>query len=107
MVVLSVMVMMVESGWITTELFREYIEHLWNSLDPKPTKEKPFILLMDGHSTRLDYDNVIWMLEHNIIPILFPPNSTGYLQALDAHGGSFHKLKVMNDDFKYPLIVRI
>jgi DDE superfamily endonuclease len=83
-----------ESGWINDILFGEYLEYLWSCLKTKPTADRPFIFLMDGHVTRLNYKNMRWLADHHFKLIVFPPNATPYIQPLDAHGGPFQVLKV-------------
>jgi len=60
----------------------------------KPTKDEPYLILMDNHTTRFNYEVLQWMYDHHMKLYAFPPYSTPILQPLDAHGGPFHHLKV-------------
>jgi hypothetical protein len=49
---------------------------------------KHILLLVDGHSSRLNPDMLQWAADHRIILLCYPPNATSLLQGLDVavHG---------------------
>lgn len=70
------------SGWVQKDIFvrwfRRFVEF------SKPTKEKPVLLLLDGHSTHTKSIELIDMARENNVHLLcFPPHCTHRMQPLD------------------------
>ena len=71
-----------DSGWISTELFMEYIKHF--SKHAKPTKTDPILLILDGHKSHTKNIELIEYARDNGIEILsLPPHTSHKLQPLD------------------------
>jgi len=70
-----------DSGWVTTELFLQWLGHF--AAYVKPSKTEPVILLVDGHSSHKSLDAINFARDHGITMISFPPHSTHRLQPLD------------------------
>ena len=49
----------------------------------KPTKDEPYLILMDNHTTRFNYEVLQWMYDHHMKLYAFPPYSTPILQPLE------------------------
>jgi hypothetical protein len=74
-------VSMSKSGYITVEIFHDFIKHF---VSRKPQGNKPSILLHDGHSTHeSDLDILQYALDNNVIMISIPPHTSHYIQPLD------------------------
>lgn len=70
------------SGWMQKELFLKWLV-LFIEFS-KPTKEKPVLLLLDGHATHTKSIEVIEMARNNHVVLLcFPPHCTHRMQPLD------------------------
>ncbi|KAJ8882616.1 hypothetical protein PR048_014427 [Dryococelus australis] len=73
-------VFMSDSGYITIELFREFLEHF---ITHKPQGKKTNLLVLDGHSTHVsDPDILQFAVDNNIIMISTPPHTLHYIQPL-------------------------
>ena len=70
-----------DNGWVTTELFLKWMKHFAHHA--KPSKEKPILLLLDGHSSHKSLSTIEFARENGIIMISFPPHSTHKMQPLD------------------------
>ena len=71
-----------DSGWITTELFLEWFEKF--IVFSGATKDRPVLLLLDGHATHIKNINLINLARENGVEIIaFPPHTTHRLQPLD------------------------
>ncbi|XP_065174331.1 uncharacterized protein [Atheta coriaria] len=71
-----------ESGWMTTEIFMRWFVKFIEFSNAK--KDKPVLLLVDGHSSHTKNIQVIDApRENGIIILCFPPHCTHRLQPLD------------------------
>ena len=71
-----------ETGWMTKELFLVWFEKFISFTGAK--KEKPMLLLLDGHSTHTKSLALIDMARANgVILLCFPPHCSHRLQPLD------------------------
>lgn len=71
-----------ESGWINKDTFliwfKKFVEF------SNPTREKPVLLILDGHNSHTKSLNLINLArEKNVILLCFPPHTTHRLQPLD------------------------
>lgn len=70
-----------ESGWMTSDLFKQWLEHFVAHVSP--TTENKVLLLLDGHSSHKAFDVITYARQHGIILLCFPPHCTHRLQPLD------------------------
>jgi hypothetical protein len=83
-------VSMSKSGFITIEVFHDFIKPF---VSHKPQGNKPNILFPNGHSAYgSDPDTLQYALDNNVIMISIPPNTSQYIQPLDR--SFFRSLKV-------------
>jgi hypothetical protein len=74
-------VSMSKSGYITVEIFHDFIKHF---VFHKPQGNKPDILLHDGHSTHESDTNTLqYALDNNVIMISIAPHTSHYMLPLD------------------------
>ncbi|XP_069681190.1 uncharacterized protein [Periplaneta americana] len=70
------------SGWMQKDLFVKWFQRFVEF--SKPSKEKPVLLLLDGHSTHTKSIELIEMAKGNNVHLLcFPPHCTHRMQPLD------------------------
>ena len=70
------------SGWMQTELFTEWFRHFIDFV--KPSKDKPALLILDGHASHTKNIDVIDLVRRNhVIMLCLPPHCTHRLQPLD------------------------
>ena len=69
------------SGWMDGENFLYYMKHLQNHV--KSCKEDPFLLILDNHSSHLDFRVVQFAKENYIELLTLPPHTSHELQPLD------------------------
>lgn len=74
------------TGWMTSTVFHE-----WFILFTQLVKERPILLLFDGHLSHLDIKTIEAARAVNITILKFPPHTTDLLQPLDR--GVFGPLK--------------
>lgn len=71
-----------DSGWITTELFAKWFEHFIEKT--APSKERPVVLVLDGHHS---HTRNIYVIERarevGVLIVCLPPHSTAKMQPLD------------------------
>lgn len=71
-----------KSGWISTETFLIWFKRFVEF--SHPSKEKPVLLLLDGHASHAKSIGLINAArESNVIILCFPPHTTHRLQPLD------------------------
>lgn len=71
-----------DNGWITSKIFFDWFQSFVNF--SKPTKEKPVLLLLDGHASHTKNIELIdYARENNVILLCTPPHCTHKLQPLD------------------------
>lgn len=70
------------SGWIQSHIFLSWFEKFIEF--SKPSKDKPVLLLLDGHATHTKNIKLIEMARENHVSLLcFPPHCSHRLQPLD------------------------
>lgn len=69
------------NGWINAELFLKWIQHFVKF--SKPSKEKPVLLILDGHSSHKDLAVISYAKENHVHMLSTPPHTTHKLQPLD------------------------
>lgn len=69
------------SGWMETDLFRDWLENLFI----KHTRhiDGPKVLFLDGHKSHITLDVIRIAKENNITILCLPPHATHILQPLD------------------------
>lgn len=67
-----------EKGWMTSQIFNEYFARFCGIV-----KERPLLLIFDGHLTHLDPITINTAIKENIIIIKLPSHTTDLLQPLD------------------------
>ena len=67
------------SGWMKTELFYGWIANHFGRL----VKQRPVVLLVDGHSTHIDVETSTFCKENEILLYCLPPHSSHITQPLD------------------------
>lgn len=72
-----------DSGWMTTEVFYNYIKDIFHPYLVEKEVQFPVILYVDGHKTHLTYSLSKLCDELKIILICLYPNSTRILQPAD------------------------
>ncbi len=75
-------------GWITTQLFYGWVA---NHFATRIGRDRPVLLLFDGHSTHIDLETLKFCKENNILLHCLPPHSSRITQPLDV--GFFKLLK--------------
>lgn len=81
-----------ESGWMTGELFFEYIANIFHPWLLENNIELPVVLFIDGHTSHLTLALSDFCSDHGIILVALYPNATHIIQPMDV--GLFHALKV-------------
>lgn len=80
------------SGWIDTELFRDWFDRHFLQYAPAG---RPLLLLLDGHSTHYQPEVVRLAASKGVIMFALPPHTTHVAQPLDVT--CFHSLKTYWD----------
>lgn len=70
-----------ENGWMTGELFLEWLKHFVTYA--APTSDNKVLLLLDGHSSHKFYEALKYARDNGIILMCFPPHCTHRMQPLD------------------------
>ncbi|KAJ8935213.1 hypothetical protein NQ318_017129 [Aromia moschata] len=69
------------NGWMNADLFLKWMGHFIKYANP--SKERPVLLVLDGHASHKDLRVITFAREHNIHMISTPPHTTHKLQPLD------------------------
>ena len=69
------------SGWMDASLFVKFLEHLISCTHP--SKEKPILLILDGHCSHKSLEAIELARKSGIIMLTLPPHTTHKLQVLD------------------------
>lgn len=73
-----------KNGWITSELFVQWLQHFIKCTRLQKTDQKLMLLLLDGHSTHTkNLEAILMAREYGIIMLSFPAHTTHRLQPLD------------------------
>jgi len=71
-----------KSGWMQKEIFEHWLEKF--KIFTNASKDRPVLLILDGHSTHTKSIELITMARDNeVIFLCFPPHCTHKLQPLD------------------------
>ena len=65
-------------GWMDSEVFAE-----WFDIFIKMVKDRPLLLLFDGHMTHITLPVIEKAMKERVIIVKFPPHVTDILQPLD------------------------
>lgn len=69
-----------KNGWMEADVFLRYME---KTFIPNVPKERPILLIFDGHSTHIDERTIRLAIDNEIIILKLPPHSSHLLQPLD------------------------
>ncbi|CAD6221709.1 GSCOCG00011627001-RA-CDS, partial [Cotesia congregata] len=70
------------SGWVNSDIFFNWF--VWFVGRVKPTKDKPVLLILDGHTSHTQNLKVIdYAKKHHVIILCLPPHCTHRLQPID------------------------
>ena len=69
------------NGWITNELFVQWLQHFIDHT--RPTENKKILLIMDNHHSHCTIEAIEKARANNIILLTIPPHSSHKLQPLD------------------------
>lgn len=72
-----------QKGYINNTLFARYMVWFVSQIVPAATREKPAVLLLDGHGTRFQPELMRWVRDNHVRVIFCPPNSTAFIQVPD------------------------
>lgn len=72
-----------KSGWMTGELFYEYITNIFHPWLENNNISRPVILFIDGHTSHLTLHTSQFCVENKIILVALLPNATHLLQPMD------------------------
>lgn len=73
-----------DSGWITSELFLEWLTHFIKCTKLEKGQRNQILLIMDGHSTHTkNIDAINLARDYGIVMLSLPPHTTHKLQPLD------------------------
>ena len=81
-----------ETGWMTAEVFYEYIGNIFNTFIESQRIEKPVILFVDGHKSHLTIHTSKLCKDLDIILVALYPNATRILQPADV--AAFRPIKM-------------
>lgn len=69
------------NGYMTSNAFKKYIDHFVQySL---PTHEDPVLLILDGHSSHLDIENIEYCYQNNVHIMCLPSHTSHVIQPMD------------------------
>ena len=88
-----------EKGWITEELFLEYLHRFQKHV--KPSREDPVLLIMDSHATHATLKVFNFWKLNGISVVTMPPHTSHRLQSLDVTFYSPLKSAFNNEHSKY------
>ena len=71
-----------KSGWVNELIFMRWFEHFVQFFQPQH-RASPCLLIMDGHSSHVNYELVTRAREHNVSILILPSHCTHKLQPLD------------------------
>lgn len=73
-----------KNGWITSELFVQWLQHFIKCTRLEKSNQKQILLLLDGHSTHTkNFEAIELARDYGIIMLSFPAHTTHRLQPLD------------------------
>lgn len=72
-----------DSGWMTGEVFYEYMGNVFEPWLTEQNIKRPVIFFVDGHKSHLTMQLSVFLKEKQIILVALHPNATHVLQPLD------------------------
>ena len=69
-------------GWVNELIFMKWFEHFIQFFQPQH-RASPYLLIMDGHSSHVNYELVTRARENNLSVLILPSHCTHKLQPLD------------------------
>ena len=69
------------SGWVTDIEFKKYMQHFIKHV--KPSNEYEDLLILDNHSSHLNFETLNLAKANGIVMLFFPPHCSHKLQSLD------------------------
>lgn len=72
-----------DNGWTNNELGFLWFEKIFEPYTRQRMKGKKRMIILDGHGSHLSSDVIQFCIDHEIIPLCFPPHTTHHLQPLD------------------------
>lgn len=72
-----------DNGWMTCELFYEYVSNVFHKWLNDNNIERPVILFIDGHTSHLSLPTSEFCSKNGIILVALLPNATHLLQPMD------------------------
>ncbi|XP_065642213.1 uncharacterized protein LOC136073875 [Hydra vulgaris] len=91
-----------KNGWMETEVFTEYFNHLVLWLKDTP---KPVLLIFDGHISHISLETVTKAVETHITILCLPAHCSHLLQPLDV--GVFRQVKHVWREILGQLVYRV
>ena len=70
-----------KNGWITSDLFVEWLKHFQKNF--KGTKTEPILLILDNHSSHISLEAYKFCKQNCINMVSLPPHTSDHLQPLD------------------------
>lgn len=80
-----------ENGWMTQELFYEYMANFFIPWLKQKEIQPPVVFFLDGHASHISYHVSELCSKHQIVLVALYPNATHLLQPMDV--AVFHSLK--------------
>ena len=80
-----------KKGSMNNKTIIPYLESCILPHYPNLTKEKPLVLICDGHGSHLTWELIQWATEHHIMILLRPPHTTAVTQGEDVWGFGLFK----------------
>lgn len=77
-----------KKGWMTSEIFQDWFLKFCEVL-----KQRPLLVILDGHISHLNTSTIRKAMEENIVLLKLPPHTTDLLQPLDKNCFGPLKLK--------------
>lgn len=69
------------SGWMDSEHFVKYLEHLVKFA--KPSENRKILLILDNHASHRSLEVITFARDNNVIMVSLPPHISHWLQPLD------------------------
>lgn len=77
-------IVMSESGWLNSDIFKDYIQnHFLPNVRSSANETQPILLLFDGHASHTSKQLIDWAVAHNITLFVLPAHTSHILQPLD------------------------
>jgi hypothetical protein len=72
-----------ESGWTSASIAQWWLANVFDVQTKDRAQGAYRLLLIDGHSSHVEYEFLAYCLDNKIIPFCLPPHTTHHLQPLD------------------------